>query len=64
MTNYIIKANAQRLINYIDMIKTAENSIERQKIDLSKWSENCFGGLHEHYSKRIKINLEIISQGI
>ena len=61
MTNYIIKKNAQRLINYIDMIKTAENLIERQKIDLNKWNENGFGGLREHYQKRINTNLEIIA---
>jgi hypothetical protein len=61
MTNYIIKKNAERLINYIDMIKTAENLIERQKIDLNKWQPNGFGGLREHYQKRININLEIIA---
>jgi hypothetical protein len=61
MTNYIIKKNAQRLINYIDMIKTAENLIERQKIDLNKWQANGFGGLREHYQERINVNLEIIA---
>ena len=60
MTNYIIKKNAQRLINFINLIEQAKHLIERQKLDLNKWDANCFGGLHEHYQKRININLEII----
>ena len=54
MTNYIIKKNAQRLINYINLIEQAKHLIERQKLDLNKWDANCFGGLHEHYQKTYK----------
>ena len=61
MTNYIIKKNAQRLINYIDMINEAKSRNLRHKDEIIKYKNGWFGNIEEHYKDRINTNLEIIT---
>jgi uncharacterized protein YukE len=61
MTNYIIKKNAQRLINYIDMINEAKNRNLRHEKEIIKYRDAWLGNISEHYQKRIDINLQIIA---
>ena len=61
MTNYIIKKNAERLINYIDMINEAENRNSRHKNEIIKYKNAWLGNIADHYKERIDINLAIIA---
>lgn len=61
MTNYIIRANAQRLINYIDMIDEAKNRNSRHEKEIIKYRDAWLGNISEHYKERIDINLAIIA---
>ena len=61
MTNYIIKKNAQRLINYIDMINEANRRNLRNKDEIIKYRNGWFGNIEDHYKERINTNLEIIT---
>lgn len=60
MTNYRIKKNAQRLINYIELIDTAKKRIENHKKTAIKYSGGWFGDISEHYKHRIEVNQQIV----
>lgn len=61
MTNYIIKKNAQRLINYIDIINEAKNRNLRHEKEVIQYRNAWLGNIEDHYKERININLAIIA---
>jgi hypothetical protein len=61
MTNYIIKKNAERLINYIDMINEAKNRNSRHEKEIIQYRNAWLGNIEDHYKDRINVNLAIIA---